>query len=90
MWIVSYLFQQLKKEIVRIADMTEWNGFQLLNGTAGDQVGPEPVFKISSSGEYISEINYSSVTKTVTEQVAHVGIALIVHGLAADHVNGSG
>ena len=27
----SYLdleFQQLKKEIVRIADMTEWNGFQ--------------------------------------------------------------
>ena len=38
----SYLdleFQQLKKEIVRIADMTEWNGFQLLNGTAGDQVG---------------------------------------------------
>ena len=34
----SYLdleFQQLKKEIVRIADMTEWNGFQLLNGTAG-------------------------------------------------------
>ena len=69
----SYLdleFQQLKKEIVRIADMTEWNGFQLLNGTAGDQVGPEPVFKISSSGEYISEINYSSVTKNVTEQVA--------------------
>ena len=36
-------FQQLKKEIVRIADMTEWNGFQLLNGTAGDRVGPEPV-----------------------------------------------
>ena len=26
----------------------------------------------------------------ITEQVAHVGIALIVHGLAADHVNGSG
>ena len=39
--------------------MTEWNGFQLLNGTAGDQAGPEPVFKISSSGEFLSEINFS-------------------------------
>ena len=69
----SYLdleFQQLKKEIVRIADMTEWNGFQLLNGTAGDQVGPEPVFKISSSGEFLSEINFSPVTKNVSENVA--------------------
>ena len=69
----SYLdleFQQLKKEIVRIADMTEWNGFQLLNGTAGDQVGPEPVFKISSSGEFLSEINFSPVTKNVLENVA--------------------
>ena len=26
----------------------------------------------------------------ITEQVAHVSIALVVHGLAADHVNGSG
>ena len=52
--------------------MTEWNGFQLLNGTAGDQVGPEPVFKISSSGEYILEINYSSVTKTVTEKLLNM------------------
>ena len=69
----SYLdleFQQLKKEIVRIADMTEWNGFQLLNGTAGDQVGPDPVFKISSSGEFNAEINFSPVTKSVSENVA--------------------
>ena len=50
--------------------MTEWNGFQLLNGTAGDQVGPEPVFKISSSGEFLSEINFSPVTKNVSENVA--------------------
>ena len=50
--------------------MTEWNGFQLLNGTAGDQVGPEPVFKISSAGEYVSEINFSPVTKRVSENVA--------------------
>ncbi len=25
-------FQQLKQEIVRIADTTEWNGFSILNG----------------------------------------------------------
>ncbi|OUV02948.1 MAG: hypothetical protein CBC42_05435 [Betaproteobacteria bacterium TMED82] len=69
----SYLdleFQQLKKEIVRIADMTEWNGFQVLNGSAGDQVGPEPVFKITSTGEFFSDINYSPVTKNVSENVA--------------------
>ncbi len=69
----SYLdleFQQLKKEIVRIADMTEWNGFQVLNGSAGDQVGPEPVFKISSTGEFLSDINFSALTKNVTENVA--------------------
>ena len=69
----SYLdleFQQLKKEIVRIADMTEWNGFQVLNGTAGEPVGPTPVFKISSTGEYLNTINYSPVTKDVTESVA--------------------
>lgn len=69
----SYLdleFQQLKKEIVRIADMTEWNGFQVLNGTAGEPVGPKPVFKISSTGEYLNTINYSPITKEVTESVA--------------------
>lgn len=31
-------FQQLKKEIVHIADATQWNGFPLLNGTAGEPV----------------------------------------------------
>ena len=34
----SYLnieFQQLKDEITRIADMTEWNGFPVLTGEAG-------------------------------------------------------
>ncbi|OUT97693.1 MAG: hypothetical protein CBC01_05545 [Betaproteobacteria bacterium TMED41] len=75
----SYLdleFQQLKKEIVRIADMTEWNGFQVLNGTAGEAVGPKPVFKISSTGEYLNTINYSPVTKDVTESVAQHKISL--------------
>ncbi len=32
-------FQQLKQEIVRIADTHEWNGFPILNGKAGTPVG---------------------------------------------------
>lgn len=31
-------FQQLKQEIVHIANATQWNGFPLLNGTAGEEV----------------------------------------------------
>jgi flagellin len=44
----SYLdleFQQLKQEIVRVAEMTEWNGFNVLDGTAGERVGEVPVYK---------------------------------------------
>jgi flagellin len=47
----SYLdleFQQLKQEIVRIADTTEWNGFPVLNGSAGERVGEMPLFKVTS------------------------------------------
>lgn len=47
----SYLdleFQQLKAEIVHIAESTEWNGFPLLNGTAGERVGEMPVYKTTS------------------------------------------
>jgi len=32
-------FQQLKKQIVQIADNTEWNGFPILNGTTGVPIG---------------------------------------------------
>lgn len=38
----SYLdqeFQQLKQEIIRVAEMHEWNGFPILNGKAGTPVG---------------------------------------------------
>ena len=47
----SYLdleFQQLKQEIVRVAEMTEWNGFNVLDGTAGERVGEMPVYKATS------------------------------------------
>jgi flagellin len=48
----SYLdleFQQLKQQIVQIADNTEWNGFALLSGKAGEQVGEMPVYKATSN-----------------------------------------
>ena len=38
----SYLdqeFQQLKQEIIRVSEMHEWNGFPILNGKAGVNVG---------------------------------------------------
>jgi flagellin len=41
-------FQQLKQEIVRIADTTEWNGFSILNGTVGIPQGEMPVYKVES------------------------------------------
>jgi len=51
----SYLdleFQQLKQQIVQIADNTEWNGFPVLNGKAGQQVGEMPVYKATSNSHY--------------------------------------
>lgn len=45
-------FQQLKQEIVRVAEMTEWNGFKVLDGTAGERVGEMPVFKTTSISQF--------------------------------------
>jgi flagellin len=42
----SYLdqeFQQLKQEIVRVSEMHEWNGFPILNGKSGINVGTPKV-----------------------------------------------
>jgi len=50
----SYLdleFQQLKQQIVQIADNTEWNGFPVLSGKAGEQVGEMPVYKVTSENQ---------------------------------------
>ena len=51
----SYLdleFQQLKQEIVHISETTEWNGFPVLNGTAGERVGEMPVYKATATSEF--------------------------------------
>jgi flagellin len=53
-------FQQLKQEIVRIADTTEWNGFPILNGTSGERVGERPVYKATSAGNFSSAITYAA------------------------------
>ncbi len=64
----SYLdleFQQLKKEIVRIADMTEWNGFQVLNGTAGDRVGERPQYKATAVGDFDTVFIDPTTSRTI-------------------------
>ncbi len=64
----SYLdleFQQLKQEIVRIADVTEWNGFPVLNGTAGERVGEMPVFKATSVSQFGSVLINPTTVRTL-------------------------
>ncbi len=68
----SYLdleFQQLKQEINRIAEMTEWNGFEVLNGTAGIPVGVQPVFKIEAAAELNDQINFSTSVSSLSENI---------------------
>ena len=51
----SYLdleFQQLKQQIVQIADQTEWNGAPVLTGQAGQRVGEMPVYKATSNNQF--------------------------------------
>lgn len=65
----SYLdleFQQLKQEIVRIADVTEWNGFPVLNGTAGERVGEMPVFKTTSVSQFGSVLINPTTVRTLS------------------------
>ena len=65
----SYLdleFQQLKAEIVHISESTEWNGFPLLNGTAGQRVGEMPVFKATSVSQEADVFVNPTTTRTLS------------------------
>jgi flagellin len=65
----SYLdleFQQLKAEIVHISESTEWNGFPLLNGTAGERVGEMPVYKTTSASQFGDVFISPTTTRTVS------------------------
>ncbi|MEY4439340.1 MAG: hypothetical protein RIQ36_804 [Pseudomonadota bacterium] len=67
----SYLdleFQQLKQEIVHIAESTEWNGFPVLTGEAGERVGEMPVYKSTS----ISQFGQVFVSPTTKREVTGV------------------
>jgi len=65
----SYLdleFQQLKQQIVQVADNTEWNGFSVLNGKAGQQVGEMPVYKVTSENQFGSVFIDPTTTRTIS------------------------
>ena len=68
----SYLdveFQQLKQEISRISDMTEWNGFPILNGTSGQQMAAVPLQKTTS----VSEFDAVFINPTTERSVSGTG-----------------
>ena len=85
----SYLdleFQQLKQQIVQISDNTEWNGFPVLNGSAGERVGEMPVYKVTSENQFGSVFINPTTSRTVagsdsgekqTLQIAGVMPALV-------------
>ncbi len=102
----SYLdleFQQLKKQIVQIADNTEWNGFPVLNGSTGERVGIKPVYKTTSDPTVKADIQVvagkptsSSVTTRtgavnekgdVTFPVLNAGQSVTVAGLTYTAIN---
>jgi flagellin len=80
-------FQQLKQEIVRIADTTEWNGFPILNGTSGERVGERPVYKATSAGNFSSAITYAASTITgsgsATASIASSSASITKAGLVS-------
>jgi len=64
----SYLdleFQQLKQEIVRVSETTEWNGFKVLNGTAGERVGEMPLYKVTSENKFGSVFVDPTTSRTI-------------------------
>ena len=65
----SYLdleFQQLKAEIVHISESTEWNGFNVLDGTAGERVGEMPVYKTTSVSQMADVFINPTTLRTVS------------------------
>ena len=96
---LSVEFVQLQAELVRVADNTEWNGFNVLDGTAGLSSDGSLTFQIGThSGETISidlpDFNGSTVIGGVTS-TSTVGIttaalattALNLIDTALDNVN---
>ncbi len=68
-------FQQLKQQIQSISEFTQWNGFSILNGTAGERVGDRPVYKVASAGVTDTDLTYSvdSATTANTGTLTYTG-----------------
>ena len=87
-------FQQLKQEIVRVAEMTEWNGFKVLDGTAGERVGEMPVFKTTSVNQFADVFISPTTVRTIggvdggEQQV--LTFSLVGNSISAGVINISG
>ena len=68
-------FQQLKQEIVRIAETHQWNGFPILNGKAGTPVGA-PMTTTGSREVVSNPANIKSLGSGDLEIVNAQGIAI--------------
>jgi flagellin len=80
----SYLdleFQQLKQQIVQIADQTQWNGFPVLTGEAGQRVGEMPVFKTTSINQFADVFIDPTTERNVTGKGAGETQTLNLSGL---------
>jgi flagellin len=62
-------FQQLKQEIVRISDTTEWNGFPLLDGTNGVAQGEQPVYKVQATPDTFTVPTGVTTDRTILQPI---------------------
>ena len=75
-------FQQLKQQIVQIANNTEWNGFPILNGTAGQAVGTPLVQRVSANGQFsTAAVKAGAVSFTPTAAVTAPTLTAVVNGM---------
>ena len=88
----SYLdleFQQLKQQIVQISNNTEWNGFPVLNGTAGERVGEMPVFKVTSENQFGSVFINPTTSRTVAGTDSGEVQTMVIAGTMPTNFTGS-
>jgi len=69
-------FQQLKQQIDSIADQTGWNGFSIMNGTAGEPVGTRPVYKATSSGVLNETVTFTMDTPALTSSTTGASVTV--------------
>ena len=80
-------FQQLKKQIVQIADTTEWNGFPVLNGKTGERVGIKPVYKTTSEPSLGNSIQFTAAKPSSSSSSIRTGGASgLVTGVTEESV----